>query len=314
MLNKFHKNLIILVAFLVCSCGQNPTPQIENSSPPFDEETTKIIRQKEVIAPFFKPMQVQEWDWLKSFPEDGQTFEQYLKSNPTLPTSERQTIYIQPVGEFSESQKKVLQLTANYMKAFYNLPVKLNEIKLLGNVPKDLSRVNSYDKSKQIRTTYFLDNLLPKLLPNDAAAFICFTNSDLYPNENMNFVFGQATFQTRVGVYSLARLGNSEKEFRLFLDRTLKIAMHETGHMFSMLHCTKYECLMSGTNHLGETDRRPLDVCPECMAKIAWAMKYQPVERYQNLAKFWKEQNDAALSGEFEAKEEAVRKVLTELR
>ena len=35
--------------------------------------------------------------------------------------------------------------------------------------------------------------------------------------------------------------------------------MHETGHMFSMRHCTKYECLMSGTNHMGETDRRPLE-------------------------------------------------------
>ena len=64
--------------------------------------------------------------------------------------------------------------------------------------------------------------------------------------------------------------------------------MHETGHMFSMRHCTKYECLMSGTNHIAETDRRPLDNCPECMAKVAWAMKYDPVERYNALASFWR--------------------------
>lgn len=82
--------------------------------------------------------------------------------------------------------------------------------------------------------------------------------------------------------------------------------MHETGHMFTMLHCTKYECLMSGSNHLGETDRRPVDVCPECMAKIAWAMKYQPNERYRKLSKFWKEQGFAELSEEFAAKEIAV--------
>ena len=31
-----------------------------------------------------------------------------------------------------------------------------------------------------------------------------------------------------------------------------------------------------------------MDVCPECMAKVAWAMKYDPVERYNNLAAFWK--------------------------
>jgi archaemetzincin len=64
--------------------------------------------------------------------------------------------------------------------------------------------------------------------------------------------------------------------------------MHETGHMFGMRHCTKYECLMSGTNHLAETDRRPLDNCPQCMAKVAWAMNYDTVERYKNLAAFWK--------------------------
>jgi archaemetzincin len=74
------------------------------------------------------------------------------------------------------------------------------------------------------------------------------------------------------------------------LDRTLKIAIHETGHMFSMKHCTKYECLMSGTNNLAETDRRPLDVCPECMAKIAWAFRYDPAERYRRLAEFWRSQ------------------------
>ena len=74
------------------------------------------------------------------------------------------------------------------------------------------------------------------------------------------------------------------------LDRTLKIAIHETGHMFSMKHCTKFECLMSGTNHLAETDRRPLDVCPECMAKIAWAFGYDPAVRYRRLADFWRSQ------------------------
>jgi len=92
-------------------------------------------------------------------------------------------------------------------------------------------------------------------------------------------------------VWSLYRLLSENERKRkpeLLLERTLKIAMHETGHMFSMKHCTKYECSMSGTNHLAETDRRPLDNCPECMAKIAWAMRYDPVERYNNLAAFWR--------------------------
>lgn len=293
--------LIFLLLLSICNC-----------SPDKPQTTAEELSQiKEKVAPFFKPMEMKLGDWLESFTEEGQTFEQYLKANPTLPTTERKTIYIQPTGEFSETQIKVLQLTADYMKAFYNLPVKLNDVKPLGEVPKEFQRKHPVEKQLQIKTTYFLDNLLPKLLPDDAAAFICFTNYDLYPDENWNYVFGQATLQNRVGVWSLWRFGNPDKsknDYNLFLQRTLKVAMHETGHMFTMQHCTKYECLMSGSNHLGETDRRPLDVCPECMAKIAWGMSYQPTERYRNLSNFWKEQGFAELSKEFAEKEKAVLK------
>lgn len=289
-----------------CSCSIDSS--VSKTEPPSSEELTQL---KSKVVPFFKPMQIQNYDWLESFPEKGQTFEEYKIANPTLPTSDRKIIYIQPIGEFTESQKKVLQLTADYMKAFYNLPVKLNEVKPLSEVPKEFQRKNPQVKQLQIKTAYFLDRLLPNLLPADAAAFICFTNYDLYPDESMNYVFGQATLQNRVGVWSLARFGvpeYSKVDYDRFLKRTLKVAMHETGHMFTMHHCTKYECLMSGVNHLGEMDRRPLDVCPECMAKIAWRMRYQPTERYRNLSKFWKEQGFEDLSKEFTEKEKAVSK------
>ncbi len=309
-----YKLLIIINLILFLNCETvSPIQNQEGNQSQFDERVARIVEQKTAIIPFFKPMHVQEGDWLKSFHEEGQTFEQYLVSNPNLPSEKRRTIYIQPVGEFMESQRKVLQLAADYMKAFYNLPVKLNEIRSLGNLPNNSQRKHPDDGHLQVKTRYFLDDLLPKMLPDNAAAFICFTSIDLYQDENWNYVFGQATLQNRVGVWSLARFGKPDKgvdEYRSFLERTLKIAMHETGHMFSMLHCTKYECLMSGTNHLGETDRRPLDVCPECMAKIAWAMNYEPTERYQNLAKFWHEQGFAERSIEFLEKKVVASKSL----
>ncbi len=308
------KLLIVFVAILFVSCSHNATSSTTENAPPNVEERAKqLIKIKDAVVPFFQPMRVQRGDWLESFPEEGQTFEQYLKANPTLPTPERQIIYIQPIGEFTATQKKILGLTADYMKAFYNLPVKLNQIKPLGNLPKDSQRKHPIEKHFQVKSGYFLEKLLPKMLPDDAAAFICFTNCDLYPDENWNYVFGQATLQNRVGVWSMWRFGNPDEraeDYRLFFSRTLKLAMHETGHMFSMLHCTKYECLMSGTNHLEETDRRPLDVCPECMAKIAWAFKYEPLQRYQNLAKFWKEQGWDSEEKNFVEKTGAISKMI----
>ena len=294
--------LVFLSVLLFVACSPpRETQQAEISQPDeppkiiADERAAKLIKNKDAVAPFFKLMGTPEpYDWLATFKESGQTFEEYFRENPTLPTAERKKIYIQPIGNFSATERKVLRLTADYMKAFYGLPIELKSEMKLEGVPPDMERKNPFEGQRQIRAHYFIVDLLPKLLPKDAAAFICFTNLDLYPDENWNYIFGQASLENRVGVWSLSRFGKpdkSEKDYKNFLARTLKVAMHETGHMFTMRHCAKYECLMSGTNHLGETDRRPLDACPECMAKIAWAMSYEPAERYRNLAAFWEKQN-----------------------
>jgi archaemetzincin len=273
----------VLFLFLL-SCSNQENASSNSPANSTDPKVEKLKRQRDAITRFYKPTAIQEGDWLKSQHEPGQTLEEYLVSKPTLPTAERRTIYIQPIGNFTPPQRNVIRLTAEYLRAFYDLPVKLNADRQIGNVPADLKRETGYPKNLQVRTTYFLDNVLTKLIPEDAAAFIAFTNVDLYPENTWYFVFGQASLEKRVGVWSLYRLSQGGN----LLDRTLKISTHEVGHMFGLRHCIKYECLMSGTNNLAETDRRPLDNCPECMAKVAWAMKYDPVERYKNLASFWK--------------------------
>lgn len=286
--------LLLCIAFTACSYSDG-TATNASTAKALDESVVRLSKTKQALAEFSQPMVVQDGDWLQAHPEDGETFEEYLESSPTLPTAERKTIYIQPVGTFSAEQMRVIRLTADYMRAFYDLPVALSDQRSIDGVTPEMVRVQ-YPDNKQIRTTYFIDELLPKMLPDDAAALLCFTNYDLYPGDTWNFVFGQASLQKRVGVWSLWRLekdNGKPAKGDLFLDRTLKVSMHETGHMFSMRHCTKYECLMSGTNHLDETDRRPLDTCPECTMKIAWAMKYAPAERYKNLAAFWRKQGRA---------------------
>src|SRR5687768_174635 len=290
--NVFVRWAILLLAMLSAACTATQ-PTATNSTAAAMKRgprAEKLARQKDAVARFFQPMTVYEGDWLGSQKESGESFDEYVASNPTLPTPQRRTIYIQPIGTFNPQQRQAIRATGEYMRAFYNLPVRLKADRPLGKVPADKQRKIQYRNNLQVRTSYFLDDVLPKLLPDDAAALIAFTNYDLYPGDTWAFVFGQATFSERVGVWSLYQFTNPpirKPDFGLLLDRTLKVAMHETGHMFSIKHCIKYECLMSGTNHLGETDRRPLDNCPECMAKVAWAMNYDPVERYNNLAAFW---------------------------
>lgn len=281
---------IVAISILLLGCSNVDGPATNSEATAVDRRVENLKVQRDAIVQFYQPMQVREGDWLDTQYETGQTFDEYMVSDPTLSTAERKTIYIQPIGTFTQPQRNAIRFTADYMRTFYNLPVKLIADRETGIVPAALMRKTGYPKVLQIRTSYFLDDVLPKLIPDDAAAFIAFTNVDLYPGDTWQFVFGQASLEKRVGIWSLSRLSEGGK----LLERTLKIAMHETGHMFGMRHCIKYECLMSGTNHLAETDRRPLDNCPECMAKVAWAMNYDPETRYKNLAAFWRKNKDAA--------------------
>lgn len=281
----------VSVFIAACSSGEHSASNSSATKAP-DPKIERLKKQRDAITQFYKPMQIRDGDWLSSQHESGQTFEEYFASDPTLPTAERRTLYIQPIGNFTAEQKRVIAQAADFLHAFYNLPVKLLPDTPLGTVPKEKQRLIEFNDNRQILTDYFLSDVLPPLLPNDAAAFIAFTNFDLYPGDTWHFVFGQASLENRVGVWSLYRLSDLtfEKDSAAdrLLTRTLKISAHEVGHMFGMRHCIKYECLMSGTNHLAETDRRPLDNCPECMAKLSWAMNYDAAQRYKNLAAFWK--------------------------
>lgn len=260
------------------------------------------------IEPFFKPMgKPAGYDWMASHNEAGQTFDQYLDSSPTLPTNERSKIYVLPLGTFTPQQDKIIRLTADYLEAFYDLSVQIMPAKTIKRPLRiNDTRINRQTHKEQIRTGYLLNDVLKPLLPSDAAAMIAFTADDLYPDESINYVFGQASLENRVGVWSLYRLGG-HADFDTFLHRTLKIAVHETGHMFSVRHCTKYECVMSGANYLGETDRRPMDACPECMAKICWLSDISPAARYEKLEAFCRKNGLVKDADEFKRKAVALK-------
>jgi archaemetzincin len=228
-------------------------------------------------------------DWLAEHRESGQTFRQYLRSGPVTPRGRRHTLYVQPLGEFTDAQRRVVELTAQFMGLYFSLPVTVNEDLPLSLIPDEARRVHPSWGDRQMLAPYVIDRVLKPRLPDDAAACIAFTAGDLWPGRGWNFVFGQASLTDRVGVWSICRNGDpaeSPEAFRLCLLRTMKTGAHETGHMFGMLHCTAYECCMCGSNHREEADRRPLACCPECVAKVWWATGAEPVERYRKLAEF----------------------------
>jgi archaemetzincin len=90
----------------------------------------------------------------------------------------------------------------------------------------------------------------------------------------------------RIGIWSIYRNGDPDTNFRLCLRRTLSTASHETGHVLVMAHCTAFLCLMNGSNHQEEKDRRPMHLCPVCLRKLCWNLQVEPVPYLQALASF----------------------------
>lgn len=301
---------LFFLTVLLAACGVVGDEATKNSANSPVKKTTGTKKYDKIIKRlerFFKPMgKPGQYDWLAMFQESGQTFDEYLAAKPNIPKGKRKNIYVQPLGNFTSAEQKTITAAADYLHVFYQLPVKVLPTKQFPMLGKSDFRMRGYPSKRQIRTGFILDKMLKPALPVDAAALVAFTNEDLYPSDTMNFVFGQASLDDRVGVWSVLRLeqnGSSEK----FLTRTLKIAAHETGHMFSMRHCIKYECLMSGTNNLAETDSRPIDACPECTAKVLFLSHADAEKRFRELADFARShglKNDAA---GFEKKADAMR-------
>ena len=292
--------------FILCASGTVMCLSKPSKQDPADVE--RLLAAMDKLRPLHSKLGKPEpGDWLAVHPEPGQSFQEYLSSDPVTPRGQRRVIYIQPLGEFTPSQQRIVDLTADFMGRYFSLPVKVQDHVPLSVISANARRRHPEWGMEQILTGYVLDVLLRPRLPEDAAACIALTTSDLWPGEGWNFVFGQASIRHRVGVWSIYRNGDpheSEESFRLCLLRTLKTAVHEMGHMFSMRHCTAYQCGMCGSNHREESDRRPLALCPECLAKVCWATGSDTIERYERLAAFCREHG---LSAEAEFFEKAVK-------
>jgi len=235
----------------------------------------------------------QPGDWLDQHDERGQDYRTYITSRPTRADRVRNKIYLLPLGEFDAHQKQVFDRTAQCMGIFFGLQVKTVDPPMsLDTIPETARRVHPVWGDKQILTTYVLDNILKKHLPSDACAFLALTTSDLWLGKGWNFVFGQARYRDRVGVQSIYRNGVpslSRERFLRCLKRTIKTATHETAHIFSMPHCTYYQCNVNGSNNRIESDRAPLALCPHCLGKLVYATDIDPVDRYRKLAAFYTE-------------------------
>jgi archaemetzincin len=237
---------------------------------------------------FEKKRRPERGDWLAEHAEAFQSFEAYVASHPVRPTRERFRIVFQPLGTFSDAGKALFRAVRDHAELFFAIEVITAPPMPLprsGRRTRDIEDVTSW---VQHHTGTILKVLAAKL-PADAVAYLGVTDEDLYPEPSWNFVFGEASLTERVGTYSLARFLPPFARVRDFMAvrRSVQLLAHETAHVFSLPHCVRFECVMNGSNSLAESDRAPVEPCPDCLRKLAYALGFDPLERYRALHRFF---------------------------
>ncbi|MBK8096634.1 MAG: hypothetical protein IPK26_05970 [Planctomycetes bacterium] len=292
---RIPRSWLPAAALLIAACGgpaSTPTPAADTGDAAYDRCA--------VLAPLQEPLPAaRPGDWLAQHVEPGQTYAAYRAEDPITPDEQRRTLYVLPIGEFSPAQQRVLDATLAVLPSWFGLPVTTLPALPRSEVPADAQRQSPQGGWRQLRSTWLLHEALRPRLPDDAACLIGFCADDLWPGPGWNFVFGEASLRHRVGVWSLYRNGDpsaGDRAFTLCLERTLKTATHEIGHMFSLRHCTAFLCNMNGANHQDESDRQPLWLCRECLPKLLWACRLDGAARARKLAQYCRERGLAAAS------------------
>ncbi|MEI6233278.1 MAG: archaemetzincin [Planctomycetota bacterium] len=287
--------LLAFVAHMAC-CAEHLNPS--------DEDATKA-RVYASVSPaeekgFSRMLPPKSGEWLFTYPEPAQSFEQYTATKHIRPTQDRRTIVIQPLGKMDAEKTKLLEDLREYAEVFFQLPARIEktmELKLddpnkqlTRKVPFPLRR-GEYDT--QYNADRLLDSLLIKRVPRDAAVYLGITMEDIYSGD-LHYVFGLGDMQNRVGVYSLCRyfpeFWNQKRRNDAdvtALRRSCKVLNHETGHMFGLPHCVFYKCSMNGSISLYETDAAPVHFCPVCQKKLLWTLGCDSEKRLESVQAFY---------------------------
>lgn len=153
----------------------------------------------------------------------------------------------------------ILRVVADSLQGILRIPVDLLEHEPLPQQAFMDSR-NQYNAMAIIR-------FLSENHSHNSLKTLGVTGKDLC-NPILTYVFGEAYMGGPSAVMSYHRLHQGETEDPVsreqFLDRVVKVALHEIGHTFNLPHCHTGRCVMRASNNLKELDDKLNYLCDYC--------------------------------------------------
>jgi len=128
---------------------------------------------------------------------------------------------------------------------------------------------HAYDfEAKKFVALYILSDLIKLDVPENVKV-LGVINVDIFvPESDRPFIFGQAHFgkNPKAALISKLRMDPSSYEGgrpdnKLLVQRMLKEAVHELGHVFGLINCGEIECAMYLPKDLKELDKKTDNFC-----------------------------------------------------
>lgn len=226
---------------------------------------------------------VEPGDWRSFWKEPYQSPAQYASAFPVMITADRPALYVCRVGTFDERQQRLFALATEYLGICYQCPVRQMPDVAVERFPASARRTGE-KRQMQVNSVYLTDSILKPALPADGWGVMAIAALDIFSGSGLSEQYGDTLLFGRAGVISLYNLSSPNRQVEL--ERALKGASHEAGHLLSMPHCAQSLCNMNGRSGLKEFDRAPLTYCPACLAKLLYATGADPIKRFRELEQF----------------------------
>ncbi len=255
------------------------------------EDRARELRA-EKLQPHFEELKVRETPWVDPDPrrplerrhEPGATFKEYVSWDPPRPVARRSAIDLQPLGDFTAEQRKLIELAAEFLRRVSKIEVRVRGPQPLPEVTRRMNGGRAQVLAPE------LEEKLATRVAGDSLGLMAVLAVGLYPRPSWNYLFYDVDAQ--VAVASLQELGDpaaSPAAFRLALARTLKIELQQLLSLLSIPRCYAYECMNNPSDGLEDLDRQPLHLCPACLQKLCWNLSCDPQQMLQSAAAFLSE-------------------------
>ena len=169
-------------------------------------------------------------------------------------------IYIAPIETKHALWRADLEAA---VRSTFGLPVRYCRLTI------DLNR--AFDQTRQQYSSSQVLLQVVENLPDDAVKILGVTAVDLFIPV-LTYVFGEAQLGGPGAVVSLHRLNSCYYGLpdnpSLLAERLVKESIHELGHTFGLIHCSRPGCCLNASTYVEDIDQKSSEPCLQCRERI----------------------------------------------